>query len=299
MRLVFGESDGMSGIIVDRYADALSIQLTAAAMAPRLDGIVSHLKERLRPSAIVVRMDEKTASNESAEARNECVYGSLSGPIEYQQNDLRLHVDLTEGQKTGGYLDQSENHAAAAKYLVGKSVLDVCCYNGGFGLVAAARGASSVLGVDSSQRALAAAQQNADRNAIGNIRFHQSDCFELMQYATDHGALLPEGQSLWDAIILDPPRLAGSRHKIDSAMRAYGRLNAGAIRKLKPGGILVTCSCSGRVSRSDFLNMLVDVGRRAGRDITVLESRGASPDHPMRVSCPESAYLKCFICEVA
>ena len=157
--------------------------------------------------------------------------------------------------------------------------------------MAAAQGAESVLGIDGSQNALAAAERNAQRNGLTNIQFETGDCFDsLAAYAKD-------GKK-FGMVILDPPRMANTKKHLESAMRAYYRLNRSAVDLLEPGGILVTCSCSGRVTRSDFLNNLVDVGRRASRDIIVLENRGASVDHPMRVSCPESDYLKCLICEV-
>ena len=291
-RLVFSESDGLSGLIVDRYADYLVVQITAGAIAEQLEVILDHLQQRLSPAGIFVRTDEKTAKQEGIEPREGLWRGTApDGEVLYEQNSLKLAVDLLQGQKTGAYLDQRDNHAAAARYLVGRNVLDVCCYGGGFGLVAAQNGAASVIGVDSSERALEAARGNADRNGLTNMTFERADCFDCLSAARrDERAL--------DAVVLDPPRFAGSRRQVDAALRAYGKLNRLAIDLLPSGGILVTCSCSGRVSRSDFLNMLVDCGRRARRDIVVLESRSAAADHPMRVSCPETDYLKCFICQV-
>jgi 23S rRNA (cytosine1962-C5)-methyltransferase len=158
-------------------------------------------------------------------------------------------------------------------------------------LVAAKAGAASVLGLDSSQPALAAARQAAARNEIETMEFREGDCFDELKEMGQRG-------ERYDAVVLDPPRFAGSRHQIDNAVRAYQRLNASAIELLPPGGILATCSCSGRVSRSDFLNMLLDVGRRRRRDLIVLENRGPAPDHPVAISCPESDYLKCVIAQV-
>jgi 23S rRNA (cytosine1962-C5)-methyltransferase len=173
----------------------------------------------------------------------------------------------------------------------GRRVLDVCCYTGGFGLVAAKAGAASVLGIDSSEPALTAARQAAERNGIESMEFRNGDCFDELKRLADAG-------EQFDAVVLDPPRFAGSRHQIDNALRAYTRLNASAIDLLPSGGILVTCSCSGRVSRSDFLNMLLDVGRRRRRDLIVMENRGPAPDHPVAISCPESDYLKCVIAQI-
>jgi 23S rRNA (cytosine1962-C5)-methyltransferase len=239
----------------------------------------------------MVRVDAKTAKHEGIDPLVEWYRGAeLSEPVLYRQNDLHLAVDLRGGQKTGGYLDQRQNHIAAAGYLNGRRVLDVCCYAGGFGLVAAKRGAASVVGIDSSENALQAARDAATRNQIENIEFRRQDCFEELKQLSDQG-------QTFDAVILDPPRFAGSRHQTESALRAYGRLNSMAVDLLPPGGVLITCSCSGRVSRADFLNMLADVGRRRRRDLILLENRGPSPDHPVAISCPETNYLKCVIAQ--
>ncbi|NNE01225.1 MAG: class I SAM-dependent rRNA methyltransferase [Pirellulaceae bacterium] len=292
-RLIFSESDLLSGLIVDRYADCLGVQFTAGGLMRWREAILQHLKSALQARAIMVRVDAKTAKHEGI-SHEEGWYESdaVEQPVDYQLNALQLSVDLHSGQKTGGYLDQRDNHAVAAKYLVGRRVLDVCCYTGGFGLVAAKQGAVSVLGIDSSQAALDAAAAAVQRNGLANIEFQREDCFDALQR-------LGEAGEKFDAVVLDPPRFAGSRHQIDTAIRAYRRLNAMALDLLPPGGVLVTCSCSGRVSRADFLNMLVDVGRRRRRDLIVLESRGPAADHPVAVSCPESNYLKCMIVQVS
>jgi 23S rRNA (cytosine1962-C5)-methyltransferase len=291
-RLIFSESDLISGVIVDRYADCLSVQFTSAALMRWKDAILDHLQTSLGARAVMVRVDAKTAKHEGIEPIEDW-YRSVesSAPVLYRLNGLQLAVDLRSGQKTGGYLDQRFNHAAAAGYMSGRRVLDVCCYSGGFGLVAAKAGAAGVVGIDSSEPALTAARQAAERNGIESMEFHNGDCFDELKRLADAG-------EKFDAVVLDPPRFAGSRHQIDNALRAYTRLNASAIDLLPSGGILVTCSCSGRVSRSDFLNMLLDVGRRRRRDLIVMENRGPAPDHPVAISCPESDYLKCVIAQV-
>ncbi|MCG8649466.1 MAG: class I SAM-dependent rRNA methyltransferase [Pirellulales bacterium] len=290
-RLVFSESDLLSGLIVDRYADCLSVQFTSGGLLRWQDTILEHLQSLGGYRSIVYRVDAKTAKHEGIEAVSQCRGEPLDRWVDYHQNELQLAVDLRGGQKTGGYLDQRINHRVAAEYLVGRRVLDVCCYTGGFGLVAAKRGAQCVIGIDSSQAALEAARRAAQRNQLGAIEFHQGDCFDRLK------AFVEEGQK-FDGIVLDPPRFAGSRHQIDAALRAYGRLNGLALDLLPPGGVIVTCSCSGRVSRSDFLNMLLEVGRRKRRDIVLLDNRGPAPDHPVAISCPESDYLKCVIAQV-
>jgi 23S rRNA (cytosine1962-C5)-methyltransferase len=291
-RLIFSESDLLSGLIVDRYADCLGVQFTSGALLNWRESILAHLNSTLKPRAMKIRLDAKTAKLEGVDPIDSW-YGDneLTAPVVYQQNDLQLAVDLHGGQKTGSYLDQRLNHVAASRYMKDRKVLDVCCYTGGFGLVAAKAGAASVLAIDSSQGALDAAAQAAQRNGVDTMEFKKGDCFDELKEMSERG-------DRFDAVVLDPPRFAGSRHQIDSAIRAYTRLNASAVDLLPPGGILVTCSCSGRVSRSDFLNMLMDVGRRRRRDLIILENRGPAPDHPVAISCPESNYLKCVIAEV-
>lgn len=290
-RLIFSESDLLSGLIVDRYADCLGIQFTSGGLFRWKDAILNHLQNQLQSRAMMVRIDAKTAKHEGVEGIHQWHDTELTEPVLYQQNGLQMAVDLSGGQKTGGYLDQRLNQETAARYLAGKRVLDVCCYAGGFGLVAAKAGAASVLGIDSSEAALTAGRDAAARNQIETMEFRKGDCFDELKEMVDQGLQ-------FDGIVLDPPRFAGSRHQIDSAMRAYGRLNSSAIDLLPTGGILVTCSCSGRVSRSDFLNMLMDVARRRRRDLIVLENRGPAPDHPVAISCPETNYLKCVIAQV-
>jgi 23S rRNA (cytosine1962-C5)-methyltransferase len=291
-RLIFSESDLMSGLIVDRYADCLGVQFTSGGLLNWRESILQHLQGVTGARAIMVRIDEKTARYEGIDAL-ESWYGGmeLSSPVPYRQNGLQLSVDLRGGQKTGSYLDQRCNHTAVANYLVGRRVLDVCSYTGGFGLVAAKAGAASIVAIDSSSVAVQEGRRAAERNQIHNVEFLVGDCLDTLE------KLRKDGEQ-FGGVILDPPRFAGSRHEIDRALRAYGRLNSLALDLLPPGGILATCSCSGRVSRTDFLNMLVDVARRRHRDLIVLEQRGPAPDHPMAISCPESDYLKCVIAQV-
>ncbi|MEM9825742.1 MAG: class I SAM-dependent rRNA methyltransferase [Planctomycetota bacterium] len=291
-RLVFSESDLISGLIVDRYAGSLSVQWTAAGIRRRFgDALLRHLVDRVGAESVMVRVDEKTARLEGDEPLSAWHTGFHTGPITYQENGLTLSVDLEAGQKTGGYLDQRFNHAVAAELAVGKRVLDVCCYHGGFGLVAAKRGAASVMAIDSSAAALQHADATAKANGLAEIDFVQGDCFDVLED-------LGRGGEKFDTVILDPPRFAGSRHQVDTALRAYHRLNSYAVSLLPPGGTLVTCSCSGRISEVDFLEMLAKVSRRARQDLVVVETRGAAPDHPVAVSCPEARYLKCVILNI-
>jgi 23S rRNA (cytosine1962-C5)-methyltransferase len=292
-RLVYSEGDRLSGLIVDRYADYLAVQVTSLGMALRLPQIAPILTELTGAKGIVLRTEKGIKQAEGLELRDGPYCGATPGaPIEIVENGLRFAVDLSEGQKTGYYLDQRENRKAAAGYLRGRRVLDMFCYSGGFSLAASALGgASECLGVDASAKAVAAAEHNAQINGIANVRFQAGDGFKTLEQ-------LAEAGEMFDAVVLDPPKFARSRGSLEEALRAYHWLNRLAVRVLAPGGILVTCSCSGHVSRLDFADMLVGVAQQSHRDIQILEQRGASPDHPVLTSCMEGEYLKCFVCRV-
>lgn len=290
-RLVFSEADGLSGLIVDRYGDYLAVQVTGLAIAVRLETIVPMLVEALRPRGIFLRTERGVGQAEGIDLRDGLHWGEApDGPVFVVEHGLRYGVDLAEGQKTGFYIDQRENRLAAARYLRGRRVLDMFCYSGGFAMNASVHGgATSVLGCDTSDKAIALARANAELNGLSNLHFDSGDGFEILQSLADAG-------ERFDAVILDPPKFARSRQSVNDALRAYHRLNRLALGVLAPDGILVTCSCSGHVSREDFLYMLVGVAQKTGRDLQVLEQRGAAPDHPVSATCLESEYLKCFIC---
>jgi 23S rRNA (cytosine1962-C5)-methyltransferase len=292
-RLVFSEADGLSGLVIDRYGPHLVVQVTALAMALRMDAIVRLLVELAQPGGITVRSDRKIAAAEGMALVDGHVWGDPLPPTTtIVEHGVRYRVELGEGQKTGYYLDQRENRAAAARYLRGRRVLDMFCYVGGFSLTAARLGqAAEVLAFDSSQRAIDQARANAAENGLANVQFDVAEAFGQLE------SLRAAGQR-FGAVILDPPRFAGSRASIDQALRAYHRLNRLGVELLEPGGILVTCSCSGRVTRDDFRHMLQGVAQKTRRDVQLLEQRGASPDHPVRITVPESEYLKCFIARV-
>ena len=292
-RLVFSEADGLSGLIVDRYGEYLVVQVTALALAVRLPQILAMLVDLTRPQGILLRTENDIVRAEGLDLAMGLRWGQMpEGPVEILDQGLRYAVDLAEGQKTGLYLDQRENRTAAARFMNGRRVLDMFCYTGGFSLAAAAVGkAREVLGFDASQRAVAQAQANAARNNIQNVRFETGDAFKTLQSRKAAG-------ERFDGVVLDPPKFARSRRAVEDALRAYARLNRMAIDVLAPEGILVTCSCSGHVTRDDFFFMLVGVAQQSGRDIQVLDQRGAAADHPVSATCPETEYLKCFICRV-
>ena len=294
-RLVNSEGDDLSGLIVDRYGEWLSVQVTALAMSPRLDTICDALESLVAPKGILLRGAERgLAKLEGLHLPDRLVRGTApSGAIFVTEHGLKFGVDLAEGQKTGFYLDQRDNRQAATRFARGRRVLDMFCYSGGFATACAVSGgARSVLAVDSSAKATALAKANADLNGAANVAVETADAFEKL-------AALKTAGDHFGMVILDPPKFARSRASLDDAMRAYHRINRLAVDLLEPGGILVTNSCSGAVSREDFLVMLAGVAQRSGRTIQLLECRGAAPDHPVSAGCLEGEYLKCIIARVA
>ncbi len=296
MRIVFSEGDQLSGLVVDRFAEHLVIQLTAAALYPFLDTIVERLFHHYRPLSISLQIDERTAKSEGLESQQRFLIGSTPEQfVTIEENDLAWTVDLVGGQKTGYYLDQRENRMAAARWTPeAAKVLDVCCYVGGFSLTIAKHARPrSIVAIDSSAKALESAKEHAVLNGLADrVVWEQSDFFAALSNRLDGG-------ETFDMIILDPPRLAGSRDSVQRALAAYHRINYLALRMLTPGGMLVTCSCSGRVSRKDFHDMLRGASVRARRELQIVEERGAAPDHPSNLNCPETDYLKCIIARVA
>ena len=294
-RLVNSEGDDLSGLVVDRYGDYLAVQVTALAMARRLDTLSAALTDLVAPRGILLRgADRGLAKLEGLQLPDRLLCGTApDGPIFVREHGLTFGVDLTEGQKTGYYLDQRDNRQAAARYARGRRVLDMFCYSGGFAVACAVTGAArSVLAVDGSSRATALAKANAELNGAANVAVETADAFEKLD-------ALRDGGERFGMVILDPPKFARSRATAEDALRAYHRINRVGVDLLDPGGILVTCSCSGSVSRDAFLEMLGGVAQRAGRPLQFLECRGAGPDHPVSASCLEGEYLKCVIARVA
>ncbi len=293
-RLVNSEGDDLSGLIVDRYGEYLAVQVTALAMARRLDAIADTLESLVAPRGILLRGAERgLAKLEGLHLPDRVLRGTEpDGPVFVMEHGLRFGVDLAEGQKTGFYLDQRDNRQAAATYARGRRVLDMFSYSGGFALACAVAGrAASVLAVDTSAKATALVEANAALNGVANVAAETADAFEKLD------ALAAAGET-FGMVVLDPPKFARSRASLDDALRAYHRINRVACDLLEPGGILVTCSCSGSVSREDFLQMLAGVAQRAGRTLQLLEVRGAAADHPVTASCLEGEYLKCVIARV-
>jgi len=290
-RIVFSEADFLPGLIVDRYNDLLSLQVLTQAMdtdAVR-QIIVSELEARLRPAAIAERVDPRVRELEQLPARPSGLLQGEKTSTVFSMNGVRFHYEAFEGQKTGAFLDQRENYAAAGGYARGEA-LDVFCYHGGFALHLAQH-CSKVTGVDSSRPAL----EMADRNAALNgreIEWIEANAFDLLRdYAS-------AGQQ-YDTIVLDPPAFAKSKSNLETALRGYKELNLRALKMLRPGGILVTCSCSYHVSAPDFTEMVTQSARDMHRNLRIVENRTQAKDHPTLLTVPETAYLKCLVLSVS
>lgn len=293
-RAVFSESDGLSGLTVDRYGEFLAVQFTSLALWMRREIFINLLQEKCRPRGIWLRTEKGIRESEGLEQSDGLVSGAEPPrPLYINEHGVRYGVDMAQGQKTGTFLDQRDNRAAAARYMAGHRVLDLFCYSGGFGISALKLGnAQSVLASDVSESALTLAKANAELNGVADkMQFEKSEAYEVLEQLAARG-------ERFNSVILDPPKMTRHRAGIEKALRGYHSLNRLAVDLIAPGGILVSCSCSGLVTKDDFAQMLAEVSLRSGRAIQFLEIRGQAPDHPVSAHCLETAYLKCFICRV-
>jgi 23S rRNA (cytosine1962-C5)-methyltransferase len=290
-RVIFSEADFMPGLIVDRYNDILSVQILTQAIDAEIvrDTLVSELAGRLRPASIVERVDPRVRQLEELPQRSSALLQGEKTSTVVTMNGVQFKFEALEGQKTGAFLDQRENYAAAAQYAYGEA-LDVFCYHGGFALHLASR-CSHVAGVDSSRPALEVADQNAELNHR-EIEWIEANAFDLLKDYSNSG-------QRYDTVVLDPPAFAKSKRELEAAMRGYKELNLRALKMIRPDGLLVTCSCSYHVSSADFITMLADAARDSRRTVRLLEVRGQAKDHPILLDIPETAYLKCVIAYVS
>lgn len=293
-RLVNSEGDLLSGLTIDRYGDWLLVQLTSLALYERKDLFLKLLQEKLQPKGIWLRTEKGIRAAEGLEVAD----GLLAGeppprPLFISENGIRFGLDVAEGQKTGFFLDQRENRLYFSQFVRDAKVLDMFSYTGGFALNALVHGgAREVVAVDVSESALQLARSNADLNGVGDrLKTLKSDGFKALEgiAATDER---------FDAVILDPPKMARHRAGVDAALRGYLSLNQLAMNVIKPGGWLLTCSCSGHVDQGMFLEVLGRAAIQAGRHLQFLAVRGPSSDHPRSAHCLESDYLKCVMCRV-
>lgn len=297
-RLIFSEADNLPGVIADKYADIIVLQLLTKALDNEAVRIVAAtvLKDALHPAVIIERPDARIRELEQLSAPLDgpplYVRDDLSLQTQFHLNGLTFHYDASAGQKTGAFLDQRENYAAAARHAHGDA-LDVCTYQGGFALHLA-RDCNRVTGIDVSRAALEVAEQNlaANRSSLcAQVDWVEANAFDLLRDWSHSGVM-------YDTIVLDPPAFAKSKRAVEGALRGYKELNLRALKMLRPGGTLVTCSCSHHVSLADFTAMLAAAAGDAGRRVRLIERRGASADHPVILTIPETEYLKCLICAV-
>ena len=294
-RVVFSEADLLPGLIIDKYNDVLATQVVTQAFDREdLRKVVTDaMAEHFAGCSLFERVDPHIRQLEQLPARDsQLIYGERSSTI-FTLNGVRFHFDALGGQKTGAFLDQRENYAAAARYAHGEA-LDCFTYQGGFALHLA-RICSKVTAADSSRPALEIAEQNEqlnrDAHTCGEIEWIEANAFDLLKDYSTVGRL-------YDAIVLDPPAFAKTKRVLETAIRGYKEINLRALKMLRPGGVLVTCSCSFHVSEAEFLEMLGSAAADAGRRVRILEKRGAALDHPTLLGVPETAYLKCVICQV-
>jgi 23S rRNA (cytosine1962-C5)-methyltransferase len=284
-RVIYGEADGFPGLIVDHYAGHLVTQVLHPGMARFLPEIIDLLKAN-SPLSITLRNDTEVRSLEGLPLEVATVWGELPPLVEIREGEVRYLVDVLGGQKTGLFLDQRENHLAAAAYAQGEA-LDCFAYQGGFALHLARR-CQKVTLVESSAPGLARAQENARLNGLDNLEPVKENVFNFLKKAAAEARR-------FDLIVLDPPAFAKSRREREGAVKGYHEINRRAFQLLNPGGVLITCSCSYNLSEPDFLGIVRQAAADAHRQARLIERRGASRDHPALLSLPESLYLKCFV----
>jgi 23S rRNA (cytosine1962-C5)-methyltransferase len=292
-RLVHSEGDFLPGLIVDRFADRLVVQFSTAGMDLRREKILDALEKLLAPVAIYERPDRRACAAEGLAQEPGLLRGSASGPppvvTEY---GILFRVRLQGGQKTGFYADQRENRRRVAALARGKTVLDLYCYTGGFGLHAAANDAATVIGIDSSGPALALAAENAMLNGSGQLRLERADARAFLNEAHRAGRR-------FGLVVCDPPKLARDRKGVARALKGYRDLHLRAMRVVDAGGLLAVSSCSGAVDESQFENTLREAAYDLGREVQILHRAGQAPDHPVLSTCPEGRYLKFLVARVA
>ncbi len=295
-RLINAESDSLPGLIVDKYGDYLVMQLLTAGMDIRRELIVELLAEMLSPTGIIERSDVPARQKEQLPQVKGLVWGQEPpSPLVVMENGRFFQVDLLNGHKTGLYLDQRENRTAVTNpaFVAGKEILNAFAYTGGFGLYAATNGAGNIVNLDSSIPALEIAEANMAHNNLDrpDDEYLAGDAFEVLRHYRDTGRQ-------FDMVILDPPKFAHNRKDIDRATRGYKDLNWLALRLLRPGGLLATFSCSGRISPDLFQKVIFGAAVDARRDVQIIHTMGQAADHPVLLSFPEAAYLKGMLCRV-
>jgi 23S rRNA (cytosine1962-C5)-methyltransferase len=285
-RVVHGEGDGVPSLVVDRYGEYLAIQTLSQGTDRAKGEIVAALVDLMRPRGIVERNDPRVRTLEGLEQSVSVLHGEVPEVVEVAEGDVRFRVDLRKGQKTGLFLDQRENHLAARQYARGR-VVDCFTYDGGFALQVA-RQSDEVTAVDLSAEALERVKTNAALSGLANVNTRDANVFDLLHDLDQKG-------ERFDTVILDPPAFAKSKDAVQKAARGYKEINLRALKILKPGGCLVTCSCSYHIHEEDFEAILEEAAVDARAAVTVVEKRRQARDHPVVLGVPETYYLKCFV----
>jgi len=292
-RLVFGESDGLPGLVIDRYDGVLSVQITTAGMEKHKALLVKVLIELVQPSAILLKNDNSQRQLENLSLEPELAYGELPARLLIEENNTRFFINVADGQKTGWFYDHRCSRAQFAQYAKGLKVLDLFSYAGAWGVTAAVAGATEVTCVDSSEIALALAAESAELNQVQQkMQFVRSDVFDYLKQARE--------QNLhFDAIVLDPPALIKRKKDHKAGYEAYRRLNHLALQVLSNDGLLVSASCSHHLSRENLHEILRSSARHIDRHMVFFAQAGQGPDHPVLPAMPETEYLKTFFCAVS
>lgn len=288
-RLIYSEGDLIPSLIVDDYNGSFVIQTLAQGTEKLKETFVEILREEFAPTAIIERNDVKVRQRENLPLQSGVLFGEVPAEITIEQDGIKFHIAPTEGQKTGSFLDQRENHFAVRNYAFGRG-LDCFTFNGGFALNLA-QVCDAVTAIDISADAISLARRNAELNQISNIEFQTANVFDALRDMEKAG-------ERFDTIVLDPPAFVKTRAALRSAVRGYKEINLRALKLLNKGGILVTCSCSFHFSEEIFLQTLEESARDARRRVQLIEKRMQAADHPILLGMPETYYLKCFILRV-
>ena len=288
-RLVYGEADQIPSLIVDRYGDYLVIQTLSQASDRLKNTFVEILAELFSPKGILERNDPKVRLLEGLEQRVGTLHGEVPAEIVAKENGIAFAYDLAKGQKTGSFLDQRENHQAARRYASGE-VLDCFSYQGGFALTIAEK-CEHVEVIDMAPAAVESGRQNQQLNSISNVHFREGNTFDILKE-------YDEADRQFQMVILDPPAFAKNRDSVEAAQRGYKEINLRALKILKPGGFLLTCSCSYHIQEALFLQIVAEAANDARRNVVVVERRTQAQDHPILLTMPETHYLKCMIFKV-
>jgi 23S rRNA (cytosine1962-C5)-methyltransferase len=291
-RLVYGESDGLPGLIVDRFDDILSVQINTAGMERVKTDIVAALEKVIKPKAILMRNDSNARALEGLDSYIETVVGDIPDLIPVEENNTRFEVSLATGQKTGWFFDHAKNRLRTLDYVKDKRVLDVFSYVGAWGIQAANAGAAEVVCIESSDKAIELIHHNAEINALQQkVKTLQGDAFEALK-------ILRNERDKFDVVILDPPAFIKRKKDIKEGLIAYRRLNQAALQLISNDGILISASCSHHLHRDNLLSVIHEAGRHIDRQLQILEQGHQSPDHPIHPAIPETDYLKAFFVRV-